>query len=163
MHQQARDDFAFAVAEMRLAMIGENFIDGLAGRGLDLFVGVDERQIQDLAEPAANRAFAAAHQADHHNRLRPQGGPNSLTPHGHAGIPLLSLPTESNHDRSRRGVLLTMKCGRPFHNYRPETIPPQSQCMRWWRKANLVLGVKRNIGFPRSPCGVTLRFRAILG
>ncbi len=42
--QQPREHLALAFAEVGLAVVGEDVVDALAGRLLDLLVGIDERQ-----------------------------------------------------------------------------------------------------------------------
>ena len=66
--QKARDDLAFAVAEVRFTVIGENFVDGLGGGALDFLVGVDERQAEPSRQAFADRRLAASHQTDEHDR-----------------------------------------------------------------------------------------------
>ena len=66
--QQAGDDPPLAVAEIGLAVDREDVRDRHAGRGLDLVVGVAERQVEPLREPAADGALSGAHQADEHDR-----------------------------------------------------------------------------------------------
>jgi len=62
--QQAADHPAFPGAELRLAETREHFGDGAAGGHLDLGVGVVERESHTGRQPAADRGFAGAHQAD---------------------------------------------------------------------------------------------------
>ena len=56
--QQAGDHPALAVAEMVLAVDGEDLRDRHAGRGLDLVIGIAERQVERLREPAAHGALS---------------------------------------------------------------------------------------------------------
>ena len=64
--EKARDDAAFAVAKMGLAVDGENVGDRHAGGGLDLVIGIAERQAELLREPAADGTLSRAHEADEH-------------------------------------------------------------------------------------------------
>jgi hypothetical protein len=50
-------------------MLGEDFRDGLAGRDLDLMVGVDENEAELLGEAAADCRLAGAHEADQHDGM----------------------------------------------------------------------------------------------
>jgi hypothetical protein len=64
--QQPSDHPALAIAEIGLAIAGEQFGDGAAGRKLDLGIGVAERQSESGGEAAADAGFAGAHQAHQH-------------------------------------------------------------------------------------------------
>ena len=66
--EQASDHLAFAVAEIGLAEALEDLRDGHARPGLDLGVGIDERQAQPLGEPASDRRLPSPHHADEDDR-----------------------------------------------------------------------------------------------
>ena len=66
--EQAGDHLALAVAEIGLAEALENFGDRHPRAGLDLRVGVDERQAEPLRQTAADGGLAGAHHADQHDR-----------------------------------------------------------------------------------------------
>ncbi len=51
-----------------VAMAGENLVDRAAGGGLDLGIGIDERQPEALGEPPADARLPGAHQADQDER-----------------------------------------------------------------------------------------------
>ena len=70
--EQAGDHARLAGAEIGLAIAGEDFRDGHAGRRLDLGVRIDERQAEPLRQPAADRGLARAHHADEHDRAPPE-------------------------------------------------------------------------------------------
>ena len=65
--EQPADHPALAVAEVALAVAGEQLGDGAAGRQLDLGVGVAERQAEPGRQPPADRGLAGAHQPDQHD------------------------------------------------------------------------------------------------
>ena len=52
---------------MRLAVVGEDLRDGEVGGLLDLRVGVEEGQVQEVGEPPADAGLAGAHHADQHD------------------------------------------------------------------------------------------------
>jgi hypothetical protein len=62
--EQSGDNPALAVAKYRLAAVAEDFLDGLAGRRLDLLIRIKKRQIEPRGDSASNLGFAGAHQAD---------------------------------------------------------------------------------------------------
>src|SRR6516162_4101589 len=68
--QQAGDDPALAVAEVRLAVTGEDLRDGAARRALDLVIGVDEGEAKAMGETLADAALAGPHQPDENDGLR---------------------------------------------------------------------------------------------
>ena len=70
--EQARDHARLAGAEVGLAIGGEDFRDGHAGRRLDLGVGIDEGDAEALRQPAADRGLARPHHADEHDRTPPE-------------------------------------------------------------------------------------------
>ena len=76
--QQAGDHLALAVAEERLAVVGEDLVDGLLGDALDLLVGIDEGQAELGGEALADRRLAAAHQPDHDERAPAQRAAHPL-------------------------------------------------------------------------------------
>ncbi len=45
----------------------ENFADAVAGRGLDLMVGIEEGQAEGRGQAAADGGLAGAHQTDQHD------------------------------------------------------------------------------------------------
>ena len=65
--EQAADHPPLAVAELALAVAGEQLGDGAAGRQLDLGVGVAERQPEPGRQPPPDRGLAGAHQPDQHD------------------------------------------------------------------------------------------------
>ena len=67
--QQPSQHLALAFAEIGLPVLGEDILNALAGRLLDLLVGVDEGQAQARGKAAPDSRFAAAHQADHDDRF----------------------------------------------------------------------------------------------
>src|ERR1044072_7268521 len=62
--QQPRDHPPLAVAELRLAALGEQLADAAPGAALDLGVGVLERHAEDGRETASDGGFSHTHQAD---------------------------------------------------------------------------------------------------
>ena len=66
--QQAGDHLALAFAEIGFAVVLEDVLDRLAGRLLDLLVGIDEGQLEPGGEPAPDGGLAAARHADQHER-----------------------------------------------------------------------------------------------
>ncbi len=89
--QQPGDHPALAVAEGRLAHLGEDLGDRAAGRGLDLGVGVAERQVQGGGQAAADAGLAR----------RPSGRPGRWS--GGAGRPSGPAPGFPGDWRSGRG------------------------------------------------------------
>ena len=65
--QQPADHAALAVAEIALAIAGEQFGDRAAGGQFDLGVGVAERQPEARGQAAADRGLAGPHQPDQHD------------------------------------------------------------------------------------------------
>jgi hypothetical protein len=78
--QQAGDHPALAVAEMRLAVAGEDLRDRQAGGGLDLGIRIGERQAEPRGEPAADGRLPGAGHADenHGPRACRRDGPRAL-------------------------------------------------------------------------------------
>ncbi len=68
--EQPGDHAALAVAKIGLAVICEYLLDGLAGRLLDLLVGIHKRQVEARRQPAPDRGFSAPGHADQHDRPR---------------------------------------------------------------------------------------------
>ncbi len=68
--EQAGDDAALAIAKRRLAVALEDFLDGLAGGGFDLGVGVGERHFEPLRQAPADARLACPHQPDEHHGTR---------------------------------------------------------------------------------------------
>ena len=66
--QQPRDDAALAVAKHGFAAVAEDFLDRLAGGGLDLVVRIEERQVQPGRQAPSDLCLARAHQADENDR-----------------------------------------------------------------------------------------------
>ena len=66
--QKPRDDAALAVAKHRFAAVAENFLDRLAGGGLDLVVRIEKRQVQPGGQAPPDFGLAGAHQADENDR-----------------------------------------------------------------------------------------------
>ncbi len=70
-HRPAREkpanDPPLAVAEGLLAIAREQLGDGAAGGGLDLHIGIAERQAEPSREPAPDRGLAGTHQPYQHN------------------------------------------------------------------------------------------------
>ena len=62
--QQPRDDTALAVAKHGFAAVAENFLDRLAGGGLDLVIRIEERQVQPDRQAPSDFCLARAHQPD---------------------------------------------------------------------------------------------------
>ena len=56
-------------------MIGEDFGDGLARRGLDLVIGVDEGNAQLFRKPAPDTGLARPHEPYEHDGARSQALP----------------------------------------------------------------------------------------
>ena len=71
--QQPRDDLALALAEIGLAVLGEDLADARACRHLDLAVGVDEGEVEPVRQPPAHGGLARAHQPDQHDAPRSEG------------------------------------------------------------------------------------------
>ena len=62
--EKTRHDAALPVAEISLAMFGENLGDRHSRGGFNLRVGVDERQAEPLRQAATGRSFTGSHEAD---------------------------------------------------------------------------------------------------
>src|SRR5216683_1415574 len=67
LREQPGDDPPFAVPERAFATIGKDFLDGLAGGGLDLRIRIEERQTEARREAAADLALSGPHQTDQDN------------------------------------------------------------------------------------------------
>ena len=65
--QQPPDHPPLPVAERRLAIAGEDFRDGAAGRRLDLRIRIAERQAEPGRQPLADRGLSGPHQPDQHD------------------------------------------------------------------------------------------------
>ena len=65
--EEPRHDALFALAKFRLAVVGEDLRDGEIGRLLDLRIGVEEGQMQEVGEAPADAGLAGAHHADQHD------------------------------------------------------------------------------------------------
>ncbi len=76
--QQPRDHALLAFAEMRLAVILEYLRYGEIGRLLDLRIGVEEGQVQQIGEPPADARLAGAHHADEHDAALAEPLANAL-------------------------------------------------------------------------------------
>ena len=61
---QAADNAPLAVAEMSLAVLGEDFGDRAVGGLGDFVVGVAERQPKGGGKPPSNAGLARSHQSD---------------------------------------------------------------------------------------------------
>src|SRR5262249_45177186 len=72
--QEAGDDLALALPEVRLAVVLEDVGDGLASGALNLFVSVQERQIEACRQAAPHCRFAAAGHSHKHDRARAKVG-----------------------------------------------------------------------------------------
>src|SRR5262249_37194620 len=68
--QQAADHLALTLAEVGLAVVLEDVGDGLAGRALNLFIGVKKRKLEARRQAAPHRRFTAAWHAHEHDRAR---------------------------------------------------------------------------------------------
>ena len=66
--QEPRDDAALAVAEYGFPPVTENFLDRLAGGGLDLVIRIEERQVQPGGQTPTDFRFAGTHQPDENDR-----------------------------------------------------------------------------------------------
>ena len=65
--QQPLDDFAFAFAEGRFAVLGEIFRDGAARRRFKFAVAVEKSLVQAVRQAAADLTFARSHQSNQNN------------------------------------------------------------------------------------------------
>ena len=65
--QKPRHDALLAFAKIRLAVLGEDLRDAEIGGLLDLGVGIEEREMQEVGEPPADGRLAGAHHADQHD------------------------------------------------------------------------------------------------
>ena len=65
--EQAGDNALLALPEVRLAVLGEDLRNTEVGGLLDLAVGIQERQVQEVREPLADRCLARPHHADEHD------------------------------------------------------------------------------------------------
>ena len=72
--EQTGDHPALAVAKIGFAEPLEDFGDRHLRAGLDLVVGVDERQAELVGEALADRGLAGPHHADQHDRPAAQRG-----------------------------------------------------------------------------------------
>jgi hypothetical protein len=59
-------------------VIGEDFGNGLAGRCLDLVIGIDERNAKLFSQPAAHAGLSGPHQAHQHDRVSSQSMPHGF-------------------------------------------------------------------------------------
>ena len=62
--EEPGDDPPLAIAERALPTIGKDFLDGLAGGGLDLRIRIEERQTEARREAAADLALSGPHKTD---------------------------------------------------------------------------------------------------
>ena len=110
--QQPGHDPALAVAEIGLAVLGEDVGDRHAGRPLDLGIGVDELEPETARQAAPRRGLAAAHQADEDDRalaqsLHERRGTPIATPGCRRGGTLIQQRHASGHrhrNSTPRGV-----------------------------------------------------------
>ena len=77
--EEPRDDAALAVAKDGFAAIAEDLFDRLTGRGLDLGIRIEERQIEPYGQAAPDLGLPRPHQADEDDRAT---GRESLCPCG---------------------------------------------------------------------------------
>src|ERR1044071_6922033 len=66
--QKSRDNAALAIAKHRFPALAEDFLDCLAGGGLDLIVRIEKREIQPDGPAPSDLRPPRAHQADENDR-----------------------------------------------------------------------------------------------
>ena len=145
--EQARDHAALAVAEIGLAVILEDVGDGLAGRPLDLLVGVDEGHAEAGRQAAADRRLAAAGHADQDDRPAAQRRAQALRP-GSSSASSFLPPCPNRIITSLVGSMPCPWAGRPRRQF----------CLwlaAFWRNIECVRGLAwpAQLGFadPRRP------------
>ncbi len=123
--KQTSDYARLARTEIRLAKSRKDFRDGHAGGGLDLGIGIDERNAEPGREPASDRGFSRTHHADEHDGAASERAdepglrrwPGARLAHNNLG-----------HMRSRQ----SRHEFRKLFSYTPDIEPLASSVRTWW-------------------------------